>query len=101
MFIQFSINFWQSIEWISIIIECSNENFPILGFMGYSSYIYEIVTSSPLKDEDDDQLFYTKVYLDEDLRVSYYIFFLNIFLVGKKNHNLLNLYKLLCPNHPK
>ncbi|CAL1268445.1 unnamed protein product [Larinioides sclopetarius] len=38
------------------------------GFMGYASYIYEIVTSSPLKDEDDDQLFYTKIYLDEDLR---------------------------------
>ena len=42
----------------------------ILGFMGYASYVYEIVTSSPLKDEDDDQLFYTKVYLDDDLRVS-------------------------------
>lgn len=43
-------------------------DFSYTGFMGYSSYIYEIVTSSPLKDEDDDQLFYTKVYLDEDLR---------------------------------
>lgn len=39
--------------------------------MGYASYVYEIVTSSPLKDEDDDQLFYTKVYLDDDLRVSW------------------------------
>ncbi|GFQ84648.1 multifunctional procollagen lysine hydroxylase and glycosyltransferase LH3, partial [Trichonephila clavata] len=38
------------------------------GFMGYAPYIYEIVTSSPLKDEEDDQLFYTKIYLDEDLR---------------------------------
>ncbi|KFM79073.1 Procollagen-lysine,2-oxoglutarate 5-dioxygenase 3, partial [Stegodyphus mimosarum] len=38
------------------------------GFMGHAPYIYEIVTSSSLKDEDDDQLFYTKVYLDEDLR---------------------------------
>ncbi|KAG8180910.1 hypothetical protein JTE90_020138 [Oedothorax gibbosus] len=38
------------------------------GFMGYSSYINEMVTSSSLKDEDDDQLFYTKIYIDEELR---------------------------------
>ncbi|GFS82794.1 procollagen-lysine,2-oxoglutarate 5-dioxygenase 2 [Trichonephila clavipes] len=43
-------------------------DFSYTGFMGYAPYIYEIVTSSPLKDEEDDQLFYTKIYLDEDLR---------------------------------
>lgn len=48
----------------------NHDKIVIVGFMGYSSYVHEIITSSPLKDEDDDQLFYTKVYLDDELRVS-------------------------------
>ncbi|XP_015911876.2 procollagen-lysine,2-oxoglutarate 5-dioxygenase 1 isoform X2 [Parasteatoda tepidariorum] len=38
------------------------------GFLGYASYVNEIITSSSLKDEEDDQLFYTKIYLADDLR---------------------------------
>ncbi|GIY64250.1 multifunctional procollagen lysine hydroxylase and glycosyltransferase LH3 [Caerostris extrusa] len=54
------------------------------GFMGYAPYINEIITSSALKDEDDDQLFYTKIYLDEDLRKKWTI---------KLDHRELGIYQ--------
>lgn len=38
------------------------------GFMGYASDVHAILTHAPLKNEDDDQLFYTMAYLDEKLR---------------------------------
>jgi procollagen-lysine,2-oxoglutarate 5-dioxygenase len=38
------------------------------GFIGFAPQIYEIVSSSKIDDLSDDQLFYTKVYLDENLR---------------------------------
>ncbi|XP_054009537.1 procollagen-lysine,2-oxoglutarate 5-dioxygenase [Hylaeus anthracinus] len=38
------------------------------GFIGYASDVYAILTYSPIKNKDDDQLFYTKAYLDEKLR---------------------------------
>ncbi|XP_077301869.1 procollagen lysyl hydroxylase [Arctopsyche grandis] len=38
------------------------------GFIGYFKEIYEIISHTPVKDKDDDQLYYTKVYLDENLR---------------------------------
>ncbi|KAH6934059.1 hypothetical protein HPB50_019801 [Hyalomma asiaticum] len=38
------------------------------GFIGYAPQLYSIVSSSDLEDDADDQLFYTKVYLNEDLR---------------------------------
>ncbi|XP_034185408.2 procollagen lysyl hydroxylase [Osmia lignaria lignaria] len=38
------------------------------GFIGYASDVHAILTYSPLKNEDDDQLFYTMAYLDEKLR---------------------------------
>ena len=40
------------------------------GFIGWAPVLYEIVTHTGIKDEDDDQLFYTKIYLDPELRVS-------------------------------
>ncbi|XP_004929891.1 procollagen-lysine,2-oxoglutarate 5-dioxygenase isoform X1 [Bombyx mandarina] len=40
------------------------------GFIGYLPEIYEIINSNPIKDKDDDQLYYTKIYLDKDLRES-------------------------------
>ena len=42
----------------------------ILGIIGYAPEFYAIVTSSDIGDQDDDQLFYTKVFLNEKLRVS-------------------------------
>ena len=36
--------------------------------MGYAPDLYEMVTSSDLANTDDDQLFYTNIFLDEKLR---------------------------------
>ncbi|PIO15483.1 hypothetical protein AB205_0156860, partial [Aquarana catesbeiana] len=41
---------------------------PDIGFIGYVPQLYDIVQLWKFKDDDDDQLFYTKVYLDEELR---------------------------------
>ncbi|CAK9803292.1 Procollagen-lysine,2-oxoglutarate 5-dioxygenase 1 [Anthophora quadrimaculata] len=38
------------------------------GFMGYASDVYGVLTYAPIKNQDDDQLFYTLAYLDEKLR---------------------------------
>ncbi|XP_076756253.1 procollagen lysyl hydroxylase isoform X2 [Xylocopa sonorina] len=38
------------------------------GFMGYASDIYAVLTYAPIKDKDDDQLFCTIAYLNEQLR---------------------------------
>lgn len=38
------------------------------GFIGYANDLYAILTSSDIQDTDDDQLFYTKIYLDPELR---------------------------------
>ncbi len=37
-------------------------------FMGYAPEIYKILTSADIANDDDDQRFYTKVYLDEKKR---------------------------------
>ncbi|XP_063229636.1 procollagen-lysine,2-oxoglutarate 5-dioxygenase isoform X3 [Bacillus rossius redtenbacheri] len=42
-------------------------------FIGYAPELYEIVTSSALEDTDDDQLFYTNIYLNDELRNKYKI----------------------------
>ena len=41
-----------------------------IGFIGYATDLYNIVKQWKLKDNDDDQLFYTKIYLDKEQRVS-------------------------------
>lgn len=43
------------------------------GFIGYAPYIHNIVQQWKYKDDDDDQLFYTKVFLDPVLREKYSI----------------------------
>uniref|UniRef100_A0A8C0WNS8 PLOD1-3-like GT domain-containing protein n=1 Tax=Castor canadensis TaxID=51338 RepID=A0A8C0WNS8_CASCN len=40
------------------------------GFMGYAPYINRMVQLWNLQDNDDDQLFYTKIYIDPVKRVS-------------------------------
>lgn len=37
-------------------------------YMGYAPEIYKLLTYRPIKDEDDDQLYFTEAYLDETLR---------------------------------
>ncbi|THD23896.1 Procollagen-lysine 2-oxoglutarate 5-dioxygenase [Fasciola hepatica] len=39
-------------------------------FMGPASLLYEIVSALEIKDEDDDQLYYTKLFLNSDMRKS-------------------------------
>lgn len=35
--------------------------------MGYASDLYELL-KTPIKNKDDDQLYYTKAFLDKDIR---------------------------------
>lgn len=39
------------------------------GFIGFAPTIHRIVRQWKYKDDDDDQLFYTRLYLDPGLRV--------------------------------
>ncbi|VDM48459.1 unnamed protein product [Toxocara canis] len=39
-------------------------------FMGYAPEIWRIINEYPVDDKDDDQLYYTNIYLDEKLRNS-------------------------------
>lgn len=41
----------------------------VAGFIGYAPYINRIVQQWNLQDNDDDQLFYTKIYVDPLARV--------------------------------
>ncbi|XP_041443636.1 uncharacterized protein LOC495489 isoform X1 [Xenopus laevis] len=50
------------------------------GFIGFAPQIYGMVQLWKYKDNDDDQLFYTKIYLDESLRERF-----NIALDHKSN----------------
>ena len=43
------------------------------GFIGYATDLLGLVNELPVADADDDQLFYTKIYLDEALREKYNI----------------------------
>lgn len=44
--------------------------FILTGIIGYAPYIQRIVSQWNLHDNDDDQLFYTKIYVDPLQRVS-------------------------------
>lgn len=39
------------------------------GFIGYAGDLYEIITTEPIKDHEDDQLFYTKIFLNKPTQV--------------------------------
>ena len=43
--------------------------FVALGFVGYAPVIAEIIADHEISDTDDDQLYYTNIYLDETKRV--------------------------------
>ena len=38
------------------------------GFIGYASTLFDIVNQTKINNLDDDQLFYTEIYLNESLR---------------------------------
>lgn len=44
--------------------------FVFIGFMGYAPEIHSLVSHHKVEDTDDDQLYYTKLFLDKDIRVS-------------------------------
>uniref|UniRef100_A0A0K2SV11 procollagen-lysine 5-dioxygenase n=1 Tax=Lepeophtheirus salmonis TaxID=72036 RepID=A0A0K2SV11_LEPSM len=49
----------------------SSEGYKFLNsgsFIGYADILYQIVSNEVVKDTDDDQRYYTKIYLNEDLR---------------------------------
>lgn len=37
-------------------------------FIGYAPQVYELLTVQPVEDTDDDQLYYTKIFLNVDMR---------------------------------
>jgi len=39
------------------------------GIIGYATDIYDMIAESNLEDDDDDQLFYTKIFLNKPTRV--------------------------------
>lgn len=42
-----------------------------VGFIGYAPEVYELVWDHKVDDVDDDQLYYTKLFLDQDVRVRF------------------------------
>lgn len=40
-------------------------------FMGYAPEIWKLINIGLIKDNDDDQLYYTKIYLNENFRVTF------------------------------
>ena len=44
--------------------------FIFAGFIGVAKDIVEIINHKTINDMDDDQLYYTKIFLDKNLRVS-------------------------------
>ena len=43
------------------------------GFIGYASDLYAILSLMNIEDSDDDQLYYTRIYVDPELREKYQI----------------------------
>lgn len=43
-------------------------NSSLLGFIGYAPELYQLVSAKEVKDTDDDQLYYTNMYLDPEMR---------------------------------
>lgn len=41
----------------------------VLGFIGYAGDVAAVVTDHEIQDTDDDQLYYTEIYLDQQKRV--------------------------------
>ena len=42
------------------------------GIIGYANYLYDMIATANLKDDDDDQYFYTKIFMDISLRVIFF-----------------------------
>lgn len=60
-------------------------NYCFIGYIGYAPELHKLLTAKPIADKEDDQLYFTKLFLDEDKRSE-----LNIKLDSKSTifHNL-------------
>lgn len=47
--------------------------FSLSGFIGYASDLYSIVSSRDVRDTDDDQLYYSQIFINKELRDKYKI----------------------------
>lgn len=43
------------------------------GIIGYANDLYELIMFKEILDDDDDQLYFTQIFLDESLRVKKHI----------------------------
>jgi len=43
------------------------------GFIGYASTFHQVVADHAIEDVEDDQLYYTKIFLDKQKRVGWTI----------------------------
>lgn len=43
----------------------------IIGYIGYASEVAAVISDNSIQDSDDDQLYYTQIYLNQDKRVSW------------------------------
>ena len=66
------------------MINSSQMQFEIqfLGIIGYANKVYEILSAKPVNHTDDDQLYYTQIYLDHRVSIllSLYFFIFCMFL---------------------
>ena len=46
---------------------------PRAGFIGYAKDVYNVITKHPVENTDDDQLYYTKVFLGHVNAVTQFI----------------------------
>lgn len=64
------ISYHDKYGWFTFIVIESVLHFS-LGFMGYAPEMYELIWHHKVENTDDDQLYYTNLYLDQDVRVSH------------------------------
>lgn len=43
------------------------------GFIGYAPDVYSVVSSRDIRNDDDDQLYYTQIFINKELREKYKI----------------------------
>ena len=60
------------------------------GFIGYADTIAKIISDHPVQDRDDDQLYYTKLYLDQEKRVWVDIYCQDFSIYKLLSHGLIN-----------
>ncbi|XP_060580073.1 procollagen-lysine,2-oxoglutarate 5-dioxygenase-like, partial [Ruditapes philippinarum] len=59
------------------------------GFIGYAKDVYEIISHNAVADNDDDQLYYTKIFLDKSLQEKWNI------KLDKRSEIFMNLHGAL------